>query len=326
LENGWKFSLDGLFTDNLTDFAYENLNVGNAVGFLNGADNRPYYNSRAVIDPTYGRIPLVFNTDQGYSYNLALSISKSFNYGLDFSANYSYGDAYSLYDQTSSQNSSNWRYQPTVNGKNAAKPVGRSIFSQGHRIVSNVSYEKIWNNNLRTQIGLFYNGSQGQPFSYTYRDGADLLNDDSSDYALIYVPANESEITLEDPSNWSALNSFIENNEYLSERRGDYAEKNAVRGPWSHIVDLRFVQDLNVSKNKLQFTFDVFNFTNMLNSDWGRRNFVGSFGLVSPLRTVTAGPDPVFRWQEGSDDPRITDFGFSGSRWRAQIGIRYTFK
>jgi len=326
LENGWKFSLDGLFTDNLTDFAYENLNVGNAVGFLNGADNRPYYNRRAVIDPTYGRIPLVFNTDQGYSYNLALSISKSFNYGLDFSANYSYGDAYSLYDQTSSQNSSNWRYQPTVNGKNAAKPVGRSIFSQGHRIVSNVSYEKIWNNNLRTQIGLFYNGSQGQPFSYTYRDGADLLNDDSSDYALIYVPANESEITLEDPSNWSALNSFIENNEYLNERRGDYAEKNAVRGPWSHIVDLRFVQDLNVSKNKLQFTFDVFNFTNMLNSDWGRRNFVGSFGLVSPLRTVTAGPDPVFRWQEGSDDPRITDFGFSGSRWRAQIGIRYTFK
>ena len=179
---------------------------------------------------------------------------------------------------------------------------------------------------MRTQIGLFYSGTEGQPYSYTYRDGADLLNDDSRDNALIYVPASQSEITLEDPSNWSALNSFIENNDYLSEKRGEYVKKNATRGPWTDIVDLRFVQDLIVSKNKLQFTFDIFNFTNFINQDWGRRYFVGSFGFAQPLRTVTAGPDPVFRFQEGSDDPRITDFGFSGSRWRAQIGIRYTFK
>jgi hypothetical protein len=153
-----------------------------------------------------------------------------------------------------------------------------------------------------------------------------LLNDDSRDNALIYVPASQGEITLENPSNWSVLNSFIENNDYLNSRRGDYVEKNATRGPLTDIVDLRFVQDLIVSKNKLQFTFDIFNFTNFLNQDWGRRYFVGRFGFAQPLRTVTAGPDPVFRWQEGSDDPRITDFGFSGSRWRAQIGIRYTFK
>ena len=326
LESGWKISFDGLYTDNLTDFAYENLNIGDPVGRLNGADNRPFYNRRATIDPTYGRIPLVFNTNEGYSYNLGLQVSKAFTNGFDFLVTYSYGDAFTLYDQTSSQNSSNWRSQPTVNGKNAAKTIGRSLFSQGHRVVANLSYEIEWNNNLRTQVGLFYSGTQGQPYSFTYRDGADLLNDDSRDYALIYVPANQSEITLEDPSNWNALNSFIENNDYLSQRRGNYVEKNAARGPWSDIVDLRFVQDLKVSKNKLQFTFDIFNFTNFINQDWGRRYFVGSFGLVSPLRTVTAGPDPVFRWQEGSDDPRITDFGFAGSRWRAQIGIRYTFK
>ena len=326
LDSGWKFSFDGLFTDNLQGFAYENLNIGNAVGRLNGADNRPYYNRRATLDPTYDRIPLVYNTTEGYSYNLGLQIAKNFNNGFDFSATYSFGDAFILYDQTSSQNSSNWRGQPTVNGKNAPKSVGRSLFSQGHRVIANLSYEINWNNNLRTQIGLFYSGTEGQPYSYTYRDGADLLNDDSRDNALIYVPASQSEITLEDPSNWSALNSFIENNDYLSERRGDYVEKNATRGPWTDIVDLRFVQDLIVSKNKLQFTFDIFNFTNFINQDWGRRYFVGSFGFAQPLRTVTAGPDPVFRFQEGSDDPRITDFGFSGSRWRAQIGIRYTFK
>ena len=143
---------------------------------------------------------------------------------------------------------------------------------------------------------------------------------------MIYVPANENEITLEDPTNWSALNSFIENNDYLQSRRGDYVEKNMTRGPWTDVVDLRFVQDLIVSRNKLQFTFDIFNFTNLVNSDWGRIYNVGRFGFAQPLRTVTAGPDPVFRWQDGSDEPRVRDFGLSGSRWRAQIGIRYTFK
>ena len=88
LDSGWKFTFDGLFTDNLQGFAYENLNIGNAIGRLNGADNRPYYNRRATLDPTYDRIPLVFNTSEGYSYNLGLQIAKDFNNGLDFSATY----------------------------------------------------------------------------------------------------------------------------------------------------------------------------------------------------------------------------------------------
>ena len=62
--------------------------------------------------------------------------------------------------------------------------MGRSFFSQGHRVIGNLSYEIKWNNNLRTQLGLFYTGSEGAPFSYTYRDGADLLNDDSNKIKL----------------------------------------------------------------------------------------------------------------------------------------------
>jgi len=48
---------------------------------------------------------------------------------------------------------------------------------------------------------------------------------------LIFVPANQGDINLVDidggataAQQWTALNEFIENNDYLSSRRGDYAE------------------------------------------------------------------------------------------------------
>ena len=325
LDSGWKFSIDGLFNDVIQDFAYQGLHIGNAVGRLNGADDRLYYDRRSPLDDTYGRIILVYNTDKGYSYNVGLTASKKWTSGLDFSASYSYGDSYAIFEQTSSQNSSNWRGQLHVNGRNSALPVARTRFSQGHRIISSVSYAIDWNDNLKTSIGLFYEGRQGLPYSFTYRGR--LANDDSrTDRALLYVPRNASEITLEDPNNWEALNSFIENNDYLSERRGDYAQKNTLMGPWSDIIDFRIAQDIKVQKNTLQVTLDIFNFSNFVNNSWGRKFNVGSGGRVYPLTVRSGAPDPIYSWNDGSDNYRINEDNNIGSRWVGQLGIRYTFK
>ena len=321
--DGWKISFDGLFNDVIQDFAYEGLHVGGPIGLLNGADNRPYYNRREALDNTYDRMILVYNTDKGYSYNLGLSASKKFDNGIDFSATYSYGDSFAIYEQTSSQNSSNWRGQVHVNGRNSQLPVERSRFAQGHRVISSISYNYEWNDNLKTSFGLFYEGRQGVPYSYVYNGR--LANDDSrTNRALMYIPRDASEINLEDSSNWSALNSFIESNDYLSGRRGQYAEKNALFGPWSDIVDLRIAQDIKIQKNTLQITMDIFNFSNLVNKNWGRKFFIPS--LTTPLVIEQGGPDPQFSWRSGSDDLRVNTNNTIGSRWVAQLGVRYTFK
>lgn len=326
-DNGWYVSFDGLYTKNLSDVYYENLNVKSPVGFLNGADNRPYYNRRDEVDDTYGRIMLGSNTNKGHAWNTALTVSKEFG-SLSFSTTYSYGESYTIFDGTSSQNSSQWRNLETVNGKNSTLTIARSDFNQGHRVIANVSYEKVWNNNLRTQIGLFYEGREGSPFSYVYDDGDDLLVDDSRGNALIYVPANASEISLTDPADYAALEAFINGNEYLSSRKGQYAERNGEMGPWSDIIDLRLVQDISVnvgdSKNTLQLTADIFNVGNLLNKNWGKRLFASNTEI---LRTETGAPDPVFEVRDGNFDyVRTDDVGLQSSRWQAQIGIRYIFK
>ena len=332
-------SVDFLYTDVITDVFYENLNLRGPAGFYQGADNRPFYDRRNTIDGTYQGIYLASNTGGGDATNVTVTLSKPFENGFAGSVSYAYGESNKIFDGTSSQNSSQWRNLITVNGKNANPQVSRSDFDLGSRIVASASYKVDWSENIASTISLFYNGSQGSPYSFTYREGADLLNDDSRDNALIYIPRDASEIQFngdaaEQAAQWEQLDTFISGIDYLDERRGDYAERNGVRGPWSHIVDLKFLQDFQVkfgnTKHKFQLSADVFNFTNLLNKDWGRLRFVSS--EVSPLTTVSTGDTPVFSINSGvlddegnPDFEQFDDFGIQSSRWQAQLGLRYIF-
>ena len=327
-----------LYNDVLNAVFYENLNIRGPVGTFNGADNRPYYNRRDLIDDNYSSIFLGTNTSEGYTYNATFKLTKPFSNGFAGQLAYTYGDAYDIFPGTSSQNSSQWRNLETVNGKNANPGIQRSGFSVGSRITGNVSYEHEWNDNVKSTISLFYAGEEGSPFTYLYNSRNDnILNDDSRDNALIYIPRNASEITfagtpVEQQEQWEAFNSYIESSEYLRERRGQYSERNGERGPWSHIVDLKFLQDfsLNVNdkKHTLQFSFDIFNFTNLINKDWGRRPFIpGSIGI---LDVEEGGPDPVFSFnaddfQSEADLENFDDSGILSSRWQMQVGLRYIF-
>ncbi len=336
---------DFLYTDVITDIYYENLNVKGPVGTLNGSgDNRPFYNRSDEIDDTYGSIILGSNTGEGHAYNATFSLRKPFQNGFQGQASYSYGRSFKIFEGTSSQNTSQWRNQVTVNGKNSRLEATESSFSLGSRISANASYEFKWNDNIKTTIGLFYEGLDGQPFSYIYNEGRDLLNDDSRDNALIYVPENAGEITFaplfdgdgsliaSPEQQWEQFNAFIEGNDYLSSRRGGYAERNGDRLAWSHVVDLKFLQDFSITtgntKHTLQASLDIFNFTNLLNKDWGVREFAPNFGEISPLTTVSGGPDPVFNFDARNfedDLGDIDDTGISSSRWQMQVGLRYLF-
>ncbi|MAU26087.1 MAG: TonB-dependent receptor [Muricauda sp.] len=333
-------SADFLYTDVITDIYYENLNLKGPVGFYQGADNRPFYDRRDEIDPTYGRIILASNTGGGNATNLTFTLRKPFENGFAGSISYTYGESNKIFDGTSSQNSSQWRNILTVNGKNSPNlPVTRSDFALGNRIVADASYQISWNDNVKTTVGLLYSGFQGSPYSFSYNEGRDLLNDDSRDNALIYIPRNASEIQFagteaEQAAQWQQLDTFINSIDYLRENRGKYAERNAVRGPWSHIVDLKLLQDFSINwgnkKHTLQLSADIFNFTNFLNKDWGKLKFIRS--EVSPLTTVSTGDTPVFAINQGvmNDDgtpnfEELDDFGIQSSRWQAQLGVRYIF-
>ena len=204
---------------------------------------------------------------------------------------------------------------------------------------ANASYDLKWNDNIKTTFGLFYQGVNGSPFSYIYNESIrDVLNDDSRDNALIYVPKNANDIRLRDgvygltsAQQWDALNNFIEGDDYLRSRRGQYAELNADRAPWSHVVDLKVMQDFSLQigekKHTLQASFDIFNFTNLINKKWGVQKFAPNFGEVELIRTETNGVAPTYSFNPAIIENRfeIDDSGIESSRWQMQIGLRYIF-
>lgn len=329
-----------MYSKTINNIFYENVNLVPATERMTGTPDDRLRFTNGRIDGNYGgNIYLGSNTSEGYTYNITASLAKPFENGLTASLAYNFGRAESIFEGTSSQNSSQWRGVYAVNGRNDA-PLGRSDFDAGSRIVASLTYRKEYMEHFATTIGLFYQGQSGSPFSYTYNSG--FTGEDSRERALIYIPANQNEIIFADAATaaeqWAALDAFISNDDYLSENRGGYAEKNMVRTPFTSILDFKLVQDIflgsGAKKQTFQISFDIFNFGNFINKDWGKRYFVPNGdgtsvqlidfeGFLPGTNTPTFSFDPTIKEKEdllGKDDG-----GLVSSRWQMQLGIRYIF-
>lgn len=352
-------TLEGIYTKHINNIRYQNFNLKPSDRNLVGADDRPLFRGTQaafgddVIDPTYTYIMLSSNTDKGYAFNFAATLTKPFTNGFQASLSYSYSDAYTVFDLGSSQNNSQWRGYYNVQGRNfVVDDPMRSDFAAGHRIFGQFSYGLEYGGFAKSSLSLNINGQTGGYYSYVV--GARnfrFINDGGFDNnELVYVPNNQSEITLVETTvggqtyspeqQWNILNGYIENNAHLSERRGDYAQRNGARQPFEFAMDLRFLQDFYIEtasgkRNTLQFSVDIFNFTNLLNRDWGRRRFAGSFGAfrLLELENNTLGDAPTPEYSVSSkilqgEDPwtdNIDEFGFRSSIWQMQLGVRYIF-
>jgi hypothetical protein len=342
LPYGFVLSSEIIYNDNISAVLYEDLNIRAASSNLTGPDTRPRFNGNSRVDQRYLGIYLGSNTSEGKSHNLSFTLTKNFRSDFidaNVSGTYSYGKSTVLMDATSSQNSSQWRNVENVNGANNLV-LSRSDFDPGRRIIANGNATFKWNEFTKTTLGLFYEGAQGTPFSYVYNDAGRISQDTFSNSALIYVPATKADITfvtangLTPDQQWDAFNSFVEGNDYLRSRRGKYAERNGDRLKTSHIIDLKFAQDFTIivgkKKHTLSFTADIFNFTNMLNKDWGKRYFVGNDQvplLTQVGNTIAAGARPVFSFNPvtAANINQVDDVGLNSSRWQVQTGLRYTF-
>jgi len=354
-------TLEGIYTKLINNVRYENLNLKPSTRSLDGGpDQRPLFEGALagfgadVIDPTYTYIMLGSNTSKGYSYNLVASLAKNFSKGFAGNIAYSYNDAFTVFDGGSSQNNSQWRgyYNPQGRNFEVNDPM-RSDFAGGHRVFGQFSYQVEYLKFLRSKLSLNFNAQTGGFFSYVVGARNFRFVDDGGfdNNELIYVPDNQSELNLVETTTggvtyspeqqWAILNDFINDDQHLSNRRGDYSERNGGREPWEFTMDLRFLQDFyielaNGKQNILQFSVDIFNFTNLLNQDWGRRRFAGSFGAYSLLflDNNVAGDNATPEYTVNSQilegekpwENNVNDSGFRSSRWQMQLGLRYIFQ
>ncbi|MDX2133576.1 MAG: carboxypeptidase regulatory-like domain-containing protein [Saprospiraceae bacterium] len=356
-------TVEGIFSKTIQDVRYQNVNLQQPTRFLTGAgpDDRPLFEGTdpgfgdKVLAPKYNYIMLASNTDKGYSWNAVASLSKNFTNGFSGMLSYSYGESYSLFDLTSSQNNSQWRGYYNVPGRNLESDPARSTFSPGHRIFGQFGYGIEYLKHMRSNLSFNFNAQTGG--YYTYVVGANNFNfvDDGgfNNNELVFVPESQDQIPLVNltykgqtytpDQQWALLDKYISDHDELNDRRGDYVERNSGKEPMEFVIDLRFTQDFyldmaNGKRNTLQFTFDIFNFTNFLNQEWGLRRQVGSFQSYNllTLRNNTTGanttpqysinPDLIDGVEAWEGNGRLDDNGLRSSRWQMQVGIRYIFE
>ncbi|MFP4470801.1 MAG: carboxypeptidase regulatory-like domain-containing protein [Bacteroidales bacterium] len=339
-------TVEALYTKTINNVSYYNVNQkpSNGVYLTGTPDHRPLYPGEKIED-AYTRIILGTNTSEGYTYNITAQLSKQFSKGFAASLAYTFGRAMALNDGTSSQNSSQWRYMETVNGLNHLD-LSYSDFDLGSRVMAFLSYKAEYAGNFATTVSLYYSGVSGNRYSFVYNDRGNLNGEGENSGNLIWIPNDASEINLVDivdddgvvtktaAEQWSDLNTFINSSDYLSENRGSYAERNGARLPFESIVDLKVAQDFYMNfagkKHTLQLTLDIFNFTNLLNKDWGVRRFVtyDAYTLIDFEGYEENGTTPRLTYNGPTDVEdiyNVSDSGIYSSRWMAQFGIRYIF-
>jgi hypothetical protein len=338
-------TLEAIYSKTLNNVFYQDVNLTAPVGLVdpaynNGFDKRIAFagsSSSRRINPNITNAILISNTNKGYTLNLGATVNKTWKH-VFLQVAYNYNSATDVNSGASSTALSNWEFVQVVGDPNNPQ-AAISNYQLKHRVTGILSMNFEYIKHLRTSLAFFYNGNSGQPF--TYLVNGDLNSDARFGNDLIYVPNNPSEITFVDRLNSAGnavvataaqqaadFEAFIASDPYLSKRRGRYSERNGRSTPWENVIDARFAQDffltLGGKKHDFQFSFDIFNLTNLIDNSWGRQYFVTNqaYSVLTTInRTSGAFAGKGFNFNS-SQVPWSLSFG---SRWQGQVGIRYTF-
>lgn len=348
-------TVEFIYNKNINALNYVDVNMKPASAKLSGADNRDIFpaldltGSAATNARFYnsgvGNAFVLANNSNGYSFSFTTKIEKPLNKQWGYMIGYTYGIATDIAFVASTVNAN----VPSLYGVN----VLRNSFGDNdlrHRFVGTVSYRLAYGGNLggATTFTLGAVSSTGSRLSYTTSND---MNGDGQINDLIYVPAAGKTVNFQayTPSGsttafsaadqQAAFDKYIDNNRYLKQRRGSYAERNGAEFPWFTRIDLSAEQDLivktgkaaNRKTNVLRFRIDILNFTNMLNNNWGGGKISTT---TQPLnyRGRDASGAPIYRLATQVIDGKtaLLRDSFLPSRtiddvYQIQLGIRYIF-
>jgi hypothetical protein len=352
---GWTVTAEGTYIKNINATVFQNVALPSD-GNITLSDGRTRFIKRSVYDatgtaqtpqnPNIGNAIYMTNANIGYTLFGTLQVQRQFK-NLGVNASYTRQTATDATINGSTAFTM-WGARPTSTNPNNFE-AGFSNNYLPHRIIASVNYGKEFFKNTRTSFAILYEASPNAPqasLSYTY--AGDLNNDGFNGNDLIFVPKDASQIKLTNASAvggvadtrsqaelWSQLDAFISNNPYLSTRRGQFAERQALVLPWVHRMDLNFTQDFYIkhkdTKHTLRFTADIYNFTNLISKELGIQQIPTTMTPLNFARMDADGKTPIFTFPylDGRNKVPFTDsfrdnVGF-GSRYQIQLGVRYLF-
>lgn len=352
---GIDWTAEAIYSKTLNDIYYKNLAVeetgrtfGQETGYM--WDNRPMF-EKVTRGTPYAYVYGLYNTSKGYTVNLSLKAEKHFNFGLDLMASYTWTRSMSVNSGSSSVAGSNWMYNTTYRNSNDPE-LGFSAYNVPHRVQASAYYhvnygaQKQW----QSTIGVIYQAKSGSP--YVIEMYGDMNGDGARGNDLMFIPTDEqidmmkfASTTVNNSNNTyplitkvlgagyqgelsqdqqrALLKQWIADDSYMREHRGEYFKRYADNLAFEHHFDVHMAQKYSFKVagqlNSLELSFDIINVGNLLNKDWGHTYGDGFGTYFSPFNYEGGG---LFKF----DATHIArNYNSYYSRWRGQIGLRYTF-
>jgi hypothetical protein len=299
-------TVDYIYNQDINAPVYINANLPGSNSAYTGVDNRPRWLATPALPTCITTVGLengpcvnklnnargnqitsayvIKDQDENHSWNISGALTKNMSHGFSAKGGFNYGRSWSLVEPSSTAGSSWGAFNPIVTDPNNPA-LAYSMNSPGKRFFAAVNYMANYFNWGATTFSVFYDGHTNGNTSYVF--SGDANNDGVTGNDLIYIPKDTSEMnfkTLQLPASQggtvftpaqqaAAFEQLIESDPYLSSHRGQYAARDAVFLPVVNRIDLSITQDVKFTiggkRNTGQIRFDVTNFGNLLNHDWG---------------------------------------------------------
>ena len=325
------------YSKRINDIMLDNYNIkpiDESWQRLSGADNRYVYPSDYKYNPTYttadgttkqftGMAAVLTNTSRGYGWTANITVNAEPVKNLRLMAAYTHTVNKRVSGMPGSNASSAWTSLYTINGPNfpSVQTVSTVI---PDRFVANASYKY-----GKEHFSLFYEGYRSGGYSFYY--GSDI-NGDNVGYDLMYIPRDDSEIKFASDDDRIAFWDFVEQDDYLKNHKGEYAEAFSARGPWVHKIDFRWAHDFDLkvgsTQHKLQLSLDIQNIGNLFNSKFGVEKVMTvnscNSGKILSVKEIKDGV-PVFKCNVPQGASTYEFSNSNGQCWRMQVGVKYFF-
>ncbi|MDG1573522.1 carboxypeptidase regulatory-like domain-containing protein [Robiginitalea sp. M366] len=320
LENNLVLTGDLSYTRDINAPHVQNWGLDTPSGTLQGADNRAVYanGDKSQIFGGSTNAYVFTNSDQGRIWNLALKAEKTWDNGMYGRLAYSYLNAKEVNSIEAEITGDAFAGNAIVGNANN-DVLAFSKYGDMHRIIG--VFSKAFD--FGTTVSTFFEYARGNRYNYIY--GGDINNDGSSINDLLYIPTAQEvqQMNWAEASDAAAFEAFIGQDDYLSDNRGQYAERYGALAPWRGRWDLKVLQDIHLAqKHTLQLSLDVLNIGNLVNSNWGVVEEPAFNQLLGV--SVDANNVPTYSFDENLAQT-FTAATDARSRWRAQLGVRYIF-
>lgn len=328
-----------IYTRNFNAVTMTNWNIKpqsewSEVQHFNGPDNRVIYptDGSSVYYPKKDAIVLT-NSSRGHGFIESFTVNARPVDNLSLMASYTHTYNTEVSGLPGNQAYSTWQGIYTVDGPNFAVPQTSQYVVPDKVIVSAdwkipFQYKGCARN---TNISLFYNGYSRAGYSYCYSND---MNGDGIANDLIYIPNSADELVFKTDADKAAFQAFMDQDKYMKNHKGQYAEAFGARAPWTHRFDFRLMEEfefkIGATKHAIQLSFDIMNIGNLLNSHWGvqKTNWCSANSRILRYEGKTADLKPIFSMNKYNGEYITKSFDsleVNSQCWQMQVGIKYIF-